>query len=110
MMLAAAEVIAFPSMYERVVAIPRTTPSDTPLDRALAEVAAGLFAEAASLFEHMGSLPLAARAGMLAATAARERNHMEEAAQCAAMARSFYESVGASVLAAQAAALEHAPT
>jgi hypothetical protein len=35
---------------------------------------------------------------------------MEEAAQCAAMARSFYESVGASVLAAQAAALEHAPT
>jgi len=62
MMLAAAEVIAFPSMYERVVAIPRTTPSDTPLDRALAEVAAGRFAEAASLFEHMGSLALAARA------------------------------------------------
>jgi class 3 adenylate cyclase len=107
-LIAAAELISFPSLHQRLAAMPRDPPLDTPIDRAVGEIASGRPAEAAVVFEQLGSLPMAARSRMLAAAEARERNH-PEGAQYAAMARSFYESVGATLLAKQAAALERGP-
>lgn len=83
--------------------MPRKPPLDTPIDRAVREVAAGHPADAAIVLEQLGSLPLAARSRMLAAAEAHKRSPAE-AAQHAAMARTFYESVGATLLAKQAAA------
>ncbi len=111
--VAAAELIAFPTLHRRLADLAelrRTPPLETLIERALIAVADGRAAEAAEYLANAGCLPLAARAHLLAAAAADEREDHAEATRQAALARSFYESVGATLLAAQAATLERRPT
>ena len=65
----------------------------------------GRAAEAAGIFKGMGSQALAARMHMLAATTAINGSRTKEARGHAELALAFYEKVGASLYAEQAAVL-----
>jgi tetratricopeptide (TPR) repeat protein len=105
-MFAAAELIAVPSQHKKLASLANGLPEGNRWKRAVNTIAAGRYADAAMLFDGMGSRSLAARAHVLAASQATQDGHTSEAAWHADQAATFYREVGASLYAEQVLALQ----
>jgi hypothetical protein len=103
-----AELIPIATAHDRIGAIAADLPEENRWKPALVSVGAGRHAEAAGMFEEMGSQPLAARAHMLAAEAAIQDGAASEADRHAVAAFVFYDRVGATRSAEQASSLRDA--
>jgi class 3 adenylate cyclase/tetratricopeptide (TPR) repeat protein len=101
----AAELIPIAGAHDRIEAIAADLPDENRWKAVLLAVGAGRHAEAAAMFEEMGSHPLAARAHMLAAEAAVRDGAARDGERHASAALEFFQRVGATRYAEQAASL-----
>lgn len=95
-MFAAVELIAIPSTHEPLKNLARRLPDDNHWKRAVNTISTGRYADAANIFEEMGSQSLAARAHTLASDHANRNRDPEEAKRHAEQALAFYRKVAAS--------------
>jgi class 3 adenylate cyclase len=95
---ASLELMAAPAGHGAIVELAARMPDDNPWREALIAIAEGGYAEAAGIFDAIGSQSLAAQARMIAA----ERGAPADAGREAARALEFYERVGATRHAEQA--------
>jgi hypothetical protein len=100
------ERMAVPAEHGAMVELASRMPDDNPWREALSAIARGCYAEAAGVFDTIGSGPLAAQARMIAA----DRGSSPVAELQASRALEFYELVGATRYAERAAALASAQT
>jgi hypothetical protein len=100
-----AELIPIATAHDRIGALAADLPDRNRWKPALLAIGAARHAEAATMFEEMGSRPLAARAHTLAAETAVREGAAGDAERHISAALEFYESVGAIRYAEQAASL-----
>ena len=99
------ELLAVQSHHDEIRRTAIRLPETSAWRRALMAATEGRLADAADIYERMGSHPLAARMHLLAADRAHDQGRTRESRRHAERALAFYGAVGASLYADRAAAL-----
>jgi len=97
------DLLPIKSHHHRLVEVGSRLPVDSPWRRVVENVANGHYADAARVLEQIGCRPLSAQARVFAAEQARDRGDHAEAIKHADLALAFYEHVGATLYAENAA-------
>jgi class 3 adenylate cyclase len=99
------EMLPMKSHHDRLVEIASRLPADNAWRQVVETVAHSRYADAARMFDQIGSRPLAAQAHVFAAEQARDRGTNAEAIEHADIALAFYRGVGATLYAEKASEL-----